>query len=96
MAQLQLRCHTVIIRSFVLVRAPFGLCMVRTRSLATEPIHHQIVFPPLFSRGGCSLSAGRRGDARLGVVEVHSNVATFLISQYTNLIQFGGKSDGAT
>jgi len=96
MAQLQLHCHTFIIQSFALVRAPFGLSMVRTRSLATEPIHHQILFPPVFSRGGCSLSAGRRGAARLGVAEVHSNVATFLMSQYTNLIQFGGKSDWAT
>ena len=32
----------------------------------------------------------------IGVAEVRSNVATFFMSQYTNFIQFGGESDGAT
>ena len=57
MAQSQLRCHTGIMRSFPsvlgpssLVRGPSSLFMVRTRSLATEPIHHRILFPPLFPR----------------------------------------------
>ena len=42
-------------------------------------------------------SLWRRCAARLGVVDVRSNVAgTFVMSQYTNSIQFGGDSDGAT
>ena len=41
-------------------------------------------------------SLWRRCAARLGVAEVRSNVATFFMSQYTNFIQFGGESDGAT
>ena len=41
-------------------------------------------------------SLWRRCVARLGVAEVRSNVATFFMSQYTNFIQFGGESDGAT
>jgi len=41
-------------------------------------------------------SLWRRGAARLGVAEVRSNVATFFRSQYTNFIEFGGESDGAT
>jgi len=41
-------------------------------------------------------SLWRRCAARLGVAEVRSNVATFFIPQYTNSIQSGGESDGAT
>ena len=41
-------------------------------------------------------SLWRRCAARLGVAEVRSNAATFFMSQYTNFIQFGGESDGAT
>jgi len=41
-------------------------------------------------------SLWRRCAARLGVAEVRNNVVTFFMSQYTNFIQFGGKSDGAT
>ena len=43
-------------------------------------------------------SLWRRCVARLGVVEVHSNVATFFMLQYAlaNFIQFGGESGGAT
>ena len=33
---------------------------------------------------------------RLGVAHVRNNVATFFMSQYTNFMQFGGESDGAT
>jgi len=40
-------------------------------------------------------SLRRRCAARLGAAEVRSNVATFFMSQHTNLIQFGGKSGGA-
>jgi len=52
MAQSQLRCHTGIIRLSAMVRAPSSLYVVRTRSLATEPVHHwhKSLFPPLFSR----------------------------------------------
>jgi len=41
-------------------------------------------------------SLWRRCAAHLGVADVNSNVATFFMSQYTNFIQFGGESDGAT
>jgi len=41
-------------------------------------------------------SLWRRCAARRGVAKVRSNVATFFMSQYTNFIQFGGESDGAT
>jgi len=53
MAQSQLRRHTDIIWSSVMVRGPSSFSMVRIQSLATEPIHHKFLFPPLFlpSRG---------------------------------------------
>jgi len=48
MALSQLRCHAGIIRSSALVRPHFW-SIVHTLSLATEPIHHKILFLPLFS-----------------------------------------------
>jgi len=48
MAQSQVHYHASIIWSSALVRAPSSLSMVRTRRLATEPIRHKILFPPLF------------------------------------------------